>query len=57
MDKFKEGSMEQAHRKQLWRPPTVTTVGTLGKVLQNGLGKTSVRPGDPGEVMKNSHHE
>jgi len=55
MDKFKETHNLRGRRQ--WQPPTVTTLGTLGKVLQTGTAKTSPKPGDPGESNKNTVHE
>ncbi len=55
MDKMTETHNLRDRRR--WKPPTVTTVGTLGKVLQIGTAKTSPMPGDPGESNKNTVHE
>jgi hypothetical protein len=60
IDPSKEGIMntfsKQVHAAQnrrLWESPVVKSIGTLGALLECGLGKSSTSPGDPGEVMKN----
>jgi hypothetical protein len=55
MDKVRE-TLNLRSRGQ-WQTPTVTSLGTLGQVLQCGTAKTSPKQGDPGESFKNTVHE
>jgi hypothetical protein len=38
--------------RQPWRRPELKSVGTVGDVLQGGMGKVTVTVGDPGEPQK-----
>jgi hypothetical protein len=38
--------------RQPWRRPELKSVGTVGDVLQGGMGKVTVVVGDPGEPQK-----
>lgn len=35
-----------------WQPPALTSRGTLGELVREGVGKVSVVAGDPGEPRK-----
>lgn len=39
-------------RRAAWETPALKAVGTISQVLENGGGKPSVSPGDPGEPRK-----
>jgi hypothetical protein len=38
--------------KRAWARPEVRLVGTVGEVMQTGMGKVTVITGDPGENLK-----
>jgi hypothetical protein len=42
--------------RQPWEPMALSYLGSVGEILQQGGGKTSTSPGDPGEPLKNTHH-
>jgi hypothetical protein len=42
--------------RQPWQPPTLKAVGSIAEVLQQGGGKPSMSPGDPGEPRKVGSH-
>ncbi len=46
------GSADNPPRKRAWVRPALTYVGTVGAVLQQGGGKLTPQPGDPGEPRK-----
>ena len=50
MSESKKPSTQQ--KRQPWTPPTMKAVGSIAEVLQNGGGKPSMAPGDPGEPRK-----
>jgi len=43
---------ETTHSKKGWQPMRLTHVGEAKDVVQQGGGKTSPNPADPGEVFK-----
>ena len=38
--------------RQPWQPPAGKAIGTIGELLQGGMGKLSPSPKDPGEARK-----
>jgi hypothetical protein len=52
MNTLNEPASSPTRDRRPWEPPTVKTVGTIGEVLQQGVGKTSKVGGDPGESRK-----
>ena len=38
--------------RQAWQPPAGKSIGTIGELLQGGMGKFSPSPKDPGEARK-----
>jgi hypothetical protein len=45
-------AQEEKGAKQPWRRPSLKYVGHVGDVLQQGGGKLTPSPADPGEVRK-----
>ena len=45
-------SAQAPGNRQAWEPPVLTYVGNVGEVLQEGGGKLTPSPSDPGEVRK-----
>jgi hypothetical protein len=49
----KTGEMEQLpSTRQTWEPMALSYLGSVGEILQNGGGKLSPSPNDPGDVFK-----
>lgn len=53
--KFKGEEMNKAKNQRVklpWEAMKLTFIGQMGKLVQEGMGKTTVLTGDPGEALK-----
>jgi len=51
MPVFDKDSVVPIPRRR-WEPPAGKAIGTIGELLQGGMGKFSPSPKDPGEERK-----
>jgi hypothetical protein len=43
--------------KKFWQDPEIVLVGSVAEIVKNGVGKTVILDGDPGEPNKNPQQD